>query len=160
MAKLFPKGAQQAVATAEGKIELPESYSRHSLEAYYTKGIGELTISLPAGLAAGDYYALLYTEADEPIKVADSEENARIDFTLAQATANEAIATEAEVVRQGNLLLIQAAGEVKAVQLYDVQGRLCLKGEGKTVDLSALPTGIYFLHYQLNGVAKVQKVIR
>ena len=103
---------------------------------------------------------MLYTEEDEPIKVADSEENARIDFTLAQATANEAIATEAEVVRQGNLLLIQAAGEVKAVQLYDVQGRLCLKGEGKTVDLSALPTGIYFLHYQLNGVAKVQKVIR
>ena len=160
VAKLFPKGAQQAVATAEGKIELPESYGRPSLEVSYTKGIGELTISLPAGLAAGDYYALLYTDEDEPIKVADSEENARIDFTLAQATANEAIATEAEVVRQGNLLLIQAAGEVKAVQLYDVQGRLCLKGEGKTVDLSALPTGIYFLHYQLNGVAKVQKVIR
>ena len=160
VAKLFPKGAQQAVATAEGKIELPESDSGNGTDATYTKGIGELTISLPAGLAAGDYYALLFTEADEPIKVADSEANARIDFTLAQATGNEAIAPEAEVVRQGNLLLIQAAGEVKAVQLYDVQGRLCLTGEGTTVDLSALPTGIYFLHYQLNGVAKVQKVIR
>lgn len=160
VAKLFPKGAQQAVATAEGKIELPESYSGQGADATYTKGIGELTIPLPAGLAAGDYYALLYTEADEPIKVADSEADARIDFTLAQATGNEAIALEAEVVRQGNLLLIQAAGEVKAVRLYDVQGRLCLKGEGSTLDLSALPTGIYFLHYQLNGVAKVKKVIR
>ena len=160
VAKLFPKGAQQAVATAEGAVDLPESFIGSEMDGIYTKGMGELTLPLPAGLAAGDYYALLYTDEDEPIKVADSEENARIDFTLAQPTGNEAIAPEAEVVRQGNLLLIQAAGEVTAVQLYDVQGRLCLTGEGSTLDLSVLPTGIYFLHYQLNGVAKVQKVIR
>lgn len=62
------------------------------------------------------------------------------------------------------IFTIEASSDIKSVQLYDIQGRqlqaLSAEGQSRQIDVSALPSGIYFVKAATQNGTAVQKVVK
>lgn len=58
------------------------------------------------------------------------------------------------------LVNIKANGDIKSVELYDVQGRLLQSSSTQTIDVSQRASGIYFLKIRTEMGVKLEKLVR
>lgn len=65
------------------------------------------------------------------------------DTTLEGITLPTATDTEARIVRDGDILHVEAPAEVIAIALYDLEGRLTSARPGASLTVAGLPAGLY-----------------
>jgi len=155
--------------------------SSHAMRAR-VKGRKVEFIMQNANLAAADHGNILFKVKTKASLTAGAfvTSNARVFYDYKTPVQTSNATTVFETLSRGdfnndnsvklypnparNIVTISADGNVRSIEMYDIQGRLLETGtvndSSTTIDLSARPSGMYFVKVYTEKGIKVEKLVR